>query len=198
MRERYTYMNNWNTKECKRVQQYKVLTSLLKKLERYKGVRKDGAPKGRLEVHATAALLWTVTGRIDTLRAPWPEREVQGSQWHSPGEYNTIPSGETGRAQVCKWYQVRSTQETDRLEQEMNRYNMIIIKQENRKSDMKLIISKSDFIRLGHAPMRLVHRRNNPNKETLIYIPFVSCHRISKRIESEMQIMLYISNSQGP
>ena len=32
-------------------------------------------------------------------------------------------------------------------------------------------MSKSDCIRLGHGPMRLVHRRNNPNKETLIYIP---------------------------
>ena len=36
---------------------------------------------------------------------------------------------------------------------------------------VKLLVSKSDFIRLGHGDMSLVHRRNNPNKETLIYIP---------------------------
>ena len=31
--------------------------------------------------------------------------------------------------------------------------------------------SKTDRTSLGHGSMRLVHRRNNPNKETLIYIP---------------------------
>ena len=50
----------------------------------------------------------------------------------------------------------------------MNGYNISIIKQENQ---VKLITSKSDCIRLSHGPMRLIHRRNNPNKETLIYIP---------------------------
>ena len=39
------------------------------------------------------------------------------------------------------------------------------------KSNVKLITSKIDCIRLGYGPMRLVHRRNNPNKETLIHIP---------------------------
>jgi len=46
-----------------------------------------------------------------------------------------------------------------------NRNNIVSIKPE---IQVKLIISKSDFIRLVHGPMRLVHRRNNPNKETLI------------------------------
>ena len=53
---------------------------------------------------------------------------------------------------------------------------------------VKLLVSKSDFIRLGHGDMSLVHRRNNPNKETLIYIPCLMPHK-SKRIESELQII---------
>jgi len=32
-------------------------------------------------------------------------------------------------------------------------------------------MSKTNRTSLGHGSMRLVHRRNNPNKETLIYIP---------------------------
>jgi len=46
-------------------------------------------------------------------------------------------------------------------------YNVII----KQGIQVRLITSKSDCIRLSHGPMRLVHRRNNPNKETLIYIP---------------------------
>ena len=49
----------------------------------------------------------------------------------------------------------------------MNGYIITIVKPE---SKVKLITSKIDCIRLGYGPMRLVHRRNNPNKETLIYI----------------------------
>ena len=36
---------------------------------------------------------------------------------------------------------------------------------------IKPITSKTDRTSLGHGSMRLVHRRNNPNKETLIDIP---------------------------
>ena len=49
-----------------------------------------------------------------------------------------------------------------------NRNSIVSIKPE---IQVKLIVSKSDCIRLGYGPMRIVHRRNNPNKETLIYIP---------------------------
>jgi len=50
----------------------------------------------------------------------------------------------------------------------MDGHNTIIRKPEIQgKTDFM----QSDFIRLGHGPMRLVPRRNNPNKETLIYIP---------------------------
>jgi len=94
----------------------------------------------------------------------------------------------------AKWRARRSTSDKYRrqgvrTQMKIHTWTVIIQSSENRKSRVKLISSKSDCIRLGYGPMRLVHRRNNPNKETLIYIPFVSCHRISKRIESELQII---------
>ena len=32
--------------------------------------------------------------------------------------------------------------------------------------------NKTNHTSLGHGSMRLVHRKNNPNKKTLIYIPY--------------------------
>ena len=63
--------------------------------------------------------------------------------------------------------QVQKTGGLEHNEVYMNGYDISIIKQEIQS---KADISKIDCIRLGHGPMRLAHRRNNPNKETLIYI----------------------------
>ena len=41
-----------------------------KTLEPNKGAWKDGVLNGLLEIHATAAPLWSATGRIHTLQAP--------------------------------------------------------------------------------------------------------------------------------
>ena len=51
---------------------------------------------------------------------------------------------------------------------DMNRYDRIIIKQGIR---IKPRMGKSDCMVSDRGSMRLVLRRNNPNKETLIYIP---------------------------
>jgi len=58
-----------------------------KTLEPNKGAWKDGALDDLLEIHATAALLWSSTGRIHTLQAPKPghedpeESELPGEWW---------------------------------------------------------------------------------------------------------------------
>ena len=76
----YKYARNCTSKKYKR-----ALTSLLRENSRgIKGVWKNGAPNGRLEVHATAALLWAAKGEIHTLRAPGPGHE-------NPGESVKLP-----------------------------------------------------------------------------------------------------------
>ena len=52
----------------------------MKTLEPSRGAWKDEALDGVLEIHATAALLWSATGRIHTLQAPKPRHEDPGSQ----------------------------------------------------------------------------------------------------------------------
>ena len=79
--------------------------------------------------------------------------------------------------------------------EDKNGYN-IIIKQD---IQVKLITSKSDYICLSHCPMRLVHRRNNPNKETLIHIPLshatvIQAYRI--RVAKHMVIITRIHNKK--
>ena len=74
-----------NTRMYKYEKYKRALTSLLRKNSRgIKGVWKNGAPNGRLEVHATAALLWAAKGEIHTLRAPGPGHE-------NPGESVKLP-----------------------------------------------------------------------------------------------------------
>ena len=46
-----------------------------KTLEPNKGAWKDGASDGLLEIHVTAAPLWSATGRIHMLQAPKPGHE---------------------------------------------------------------------------------------------------------------------------
>ena len=56
-KEMYRY-EQYKGMEMYKYKQKRVLTSLKGKLERLtKGVWKDGAPKGRLKIHATAASL---------------------------------------------------------------------------------------------------------------------------------------------
>ena len=79
----------------------------------------------------------------------------------------------------------------------MNRYSIIIIKQD---IQVKLTICKVDCIRLGHGHMRLVHRRSNPNKETLIYIPLshateIQAYRI--RVANRMKVKTGIHNNNN-
>ena len=113
-----------------------------KTLEPNNGAWKDGAPDGLLEIHATAAPLWSATGRIHTLQAPWPGHE-------DPGESDETPQA-SGEAKA-KW-----------------RARVSISKAINQ---IKPRTSKSDCMVSDHGSIRLVRRRNNPNKETLIYIP---------------------------
>ena len=67
-------------------EQYKrALTSLLRENSRgTKGGLEGWSSDGRLEVHATAALLWAAKGEIHTLRAPRPGHE-------NPGESVKLP-----------------------------------------------------------------------------------------------------------
>jgi len=84
--------------------------------------RHTGGP-GRMELRRSAG---GPRYRCATLVSSWENPYAPSSMtwtW-GPGESVTlprrvgpIPSGEAGRAQGCKWYQVRSTQEADRLEQ---------------------------------------------------------------------------------
>ena len=37
-------------------------------------------------------------------------------------------------------------------------------------------VDKTSYISLDFGFIRLIQRGNNPNKETLIYIPYTSCH----------------------
>ena len=122
--------------------------------------QKDSASDGQLEIHATAAPLWSATGGIHTLQAPWPGHE-------NPGESDETPQASVIESQVAKQDKYKWLWNRIQVErQDMNKYN--IIKPE---IQIKPIISKIDCISLSHGPMRLVPRRNNPNKETLIYIP---------------------------
>ena len=57
-----------------------------------------------------------------------------------------------------------------RTQMKIHIWTVIIQSSEKPEIQGKTDFMQSDFIRLGYAPMRLVHRRNNPNKETLIYI----------------------------
>ena len=113
-------------REYKDVQEWtvqKVLTSLLKGNSRgTHGAWKDEASDGLLEIHATAALLWSATEGIHTLQAPWPGHE-------DPGESDETPqaSGDT----KAKWRARMSTSVYTGIAG-MNRYNIIIIKQEIR------------------------------------------------------------------
>jgi len=122
-----------------------------------------------------------VSGRIQALQAPWPGHESPGESVKLPRRvwYKTRWRARVSTNGYNKRYQVQKTG----LE---HQYVIISIKREIQE---KADISKIDCIRLNHGPMRIVHRRNNPNKETLIYIPLSHATEISKRIESEMQFI---------
>ena len=68
-------------KEMYKYEQYKEARSHSKRtLEPNKGAWKDGALDGLLEIHATAAPLWSATGRIHMLQAPEVDMRIQRSQ----------------------------------------------------------------------------------------------------------------------
>jgi len=83
--------------EMYKYEQYRGTHEFTKeKLGRHTGAWKDGALDGRLEIHATAALLWAVTGDIHSLQAPWPGHEDPGESVKLPRRVVQMPSDEQG------------------------------------------------------------------------------------------------------
>ena len=80
-----------------RVNSKRALTSLQKGNSRgTQGAWKDGVPDGLLKIHATAALLWSATGRIHMLQAPKPGHEDPEESELPRRVVKQKPSGEQG------------------------------------------------------------------------------------------------------
>ena len=159
--KRYTFVN------CKK----EAHESQRKNSRAEQGAWKDGTPDGRPMIHASAAHLWSAAERIHKLQvsgsehanlgeSETPQRVAWWMPWHARTSTRSINPNQKHALKTVSW--------PYKPEHERS------IKWWDDRSNKTGCTSSVDRF------MRLIPRGDNPNKKTLIHIPYTSClHRLS-------------------